>query len=192
VVLCLCLAAASCGSSSGTPTQPDAIKALQREARPIGQGPRFHEPVRGVEHGPCRPRLGHRVGAHIELYAADRVVLLPPGIGVHHPTAHLDGRITRARCYGDFVTLDPTGVVLVRAGSRPSLADLFSAWGQPVSRTQLAAFPAGAGKEVRVYVDGRRRAGAPATVLLQRHSEIVLEVGPYVPPHHGFSFLPSP
>ena len=137
-----------------------------REARPIGQGPRFHEPVRGVVHGPCRPRLGHRVGAHVELFAANRVVLLPTGIGVRHPTAHRDGRIIRARCYGDFVTLDPTGVVLIRAGSRPSLADLFSAWGQPLSRTQLTAFSAGTGQSVRMYVDGRRRAAPPAAVRL--------------------------
>jgi hypothetical protein len=41
---------------------------------------------------------------------------------------------------------------------------------------------------VRVYVGGRRVAGAPATVPLRRHAEIVVEIGPYVPPHRAYVF----
>jgi len=45
---------------------------------------------------------------------------------------------------------------------------------------------------VRAYVDGRRwTRTAPAAIPLTRHAEIVLELGPYVPPHRSFTFPPG-
>ena len=146
---------------------------------------------RGPVVGPCRRSLGRREGVHVELFAADRVVLVAAGIGTRPPRRLSEGRISSARCYGELVTLDPTGLVLVRAGSRPVLADLFRAWGQPLSSRRLASFSASAGGSVSVFVDGRRWAGTPREVPLRPHSEIVLEVGPYVPPHHAYTFPPG-
>ena len=60
------------------------------------------------------------------------------------PTDVSGGTVTRARCYGDLVTLDPTGVVLVRRNAA-ALCRLFRAWGQPLSSGRLASFRAGAG-----------------------------------------------
>jgi hypothetical protein len=42
-----------------------------------------------------------------------------------------------------------------------------------------------------VFVDGRARPGPPANVPLRRHTEIVLEAGPYVPPHPAYTFPPG-
>jgi hypothetical protein len=128
---------------------------------------------------------------HVEVFAADRVVLLPAGIGVRRPWSLLSGRITAARCYGALVTLDPTGLVLVRSGSRLSLGDLFRSWGEPLSATRLASFPAAKGSRVAVFVDGRAWPGAPGAVPLTAHAEIVLEVGPHVPPHSSYAFPPG-
>ena len=47
------------------------------------------------------------------------------------------------------------------------------------------------GDSVAVFVDGRPWRGPPAAVPLQRHSEIVLEVGPHVPPHAAYTFPPG-
>ena len=141
--------------------------------------------------GRCRPVLGPRVGVHVELFAANRVVLVAAGIGTRPPLRHSAGRITGAGCYGDLVTLEPTGVVLVRRGARLTLADLFRSWGQPLSSRRIASFPAGSGRSVVVFVDGRRLRGAPGTVPLSAHSEIVLEVGPHVPPHTSYTFPPG-
>jgi hypothetical protein len=127
----------------------------------------------------------------VEVFAAGRVLLLPAGIGTGPPRRSLDGRIVGARCYGAQVTLDPTGVVLVRPGARLTLGNLFSSWGEPLSRTRLASFTASAGTQVTVFVDGKRWPGAPAAVPLTRHAEIVLEVGPYVPPHTSYAFPPG-
>jgi hypothetical protein len=138
--------------------------------------------------GRCDRRLGPRDGVHVEVFAADRVVLLATGISTRAPYVYSSGRISAARCYGALVTLDPTGLVLVRRGMRLSLGQLFHAWGQPLTRQRLASFSAPAGTTVSVFVDGHRWRGEPAEVPLKRHDEIVLEVGPHVPPHTSYAF----
>jgi hypothetical protein len=180
-----------CGSSRGPSAASTVPAALLREARPIGLGVRFHSPSTGPVIGSCRRWLGPRTGVHVELFAENRVVLVAPGIGTRPPRAFSAGRITSARCYGALVTLDPTGVVLVRRGLRLSLADLFHSWGEPLSRSRLASFPAPRGTRVAAFVDGQRWHGPPAAVPLTTGSEIVLEVGPHVPPHRSFTFPPG-
>jgi hypothetical protein len=194
VLVTAALVTAGCGSAGQGASQPASTaipSALLSEARPIGVGPRFHPPVSGPVSGACQAALGPRDGVHVEVFAADRVLLLPAGIGTGPPRTSLDGRITAARCYGALVTLDPTGVVLVRPGAKLTLGTLFSSWGEPLSRTRLDSFTAAAGTEVAVFVDGKPWAGAPAAVTLTRHAEIVLEVGPHVPPHSSYAFPPG-
>jgi len=88
-------------------------------------------------------------------------------------------------------TLEPTGLVLTRPGSQLTTSDLFKSWGQPLSEVRLGPFRADPGRRVEVFVDGRRWSGPPGSVPLTRHSEIVLEVGPHVPPHHAYTFPPG-
>jgi len=172
-------------ATASPPASASIPQALLSEARPIGTGPRFTLAATGPVAGSCESALGPRFGVHVEVFAANRVLLLPAGIGLRGPSAELDGAIVKARCYGALVTLDPTGLVLVRPGSRLTLADLFRAWGQPLSGQRLTSF---GGSQVTVYVDGRRWNTAPASVPLTRHAEIVLEVGPHVPPHSSYAF----
>jgi hypothetical protein len=185
------LALSACGSKRDASQTPALPRQLVLEARPIGQGPRFHPPATGPVQGSCRPRLGPRIGVHLELFAANRVVLVAAGIGTRPPLTLFAGRIARARCYADLVTIDPTGLLLVRPGARLTVASVFRSWGQPLSSTRIAAFGAGPGRSVEVFVDGHRRIEAPASVPLTRHAEIVLEVGPYVPPHASYTFPPG-
>lgn len=188
------VALAGCGSAArpAPAAIPAAIPAaLAREARPIGHGPAFHPGAGGQVPGPCDRRLGPRLGVHVELFAAGRVVLVAAGIGVRPPIRQVEGRIASARCFGELVTLEPTGVVLVRPRARLTLSDLFRAWNQPLSAHRLASFSADPGDRVRVFVDGRARPGAPGPVRLRPHAEIVLEVGPYVPPHAFYHFPPG-
>jgi hypothetical protein len=180
-------ALAGCGGTSPATTGAGGAgvpAALAREARPIGRGPRFHPPASGPVLGPCRGALGRRAGVHVEVFGADRVVLIAAGIGARPPVRTDAGRIVAARCFGELATVDPTGVVLVRPGARLTLADLFASWGQPLGPRRLASFTG----PVRVYVDGRRIALNPRRVALSAHAEIVLEVGPYVPPHTAYRF----
>lgn len=182
------LVLAGCGSSGARTTTSEAIPAaLVRQARPIGRGPAFHPPARGAVPGLCRRSLGPRDGVHVELFAANRVVLVADEIGVRGPVTRSGGRITGARCFGDLVTLEPTGVVLVRRGSSLTVADLFRGWGRPLSAHGLLSFRG----RVTVFVDGHERPGPPGRVRLTRHAEIVLEVGTHVPPHPAYHFPPG-
>lgn len=183
--------ASSSSATAATASSSSIPASLLAQARPIGVGARFHPPVTGPVIGRCTPRLGARDGVHVELFARDRVVLISAGIGMRPPVVVSVGRVSSARCYGAVVTLDPTGLVLVRPGQHLTLAVLFKAWGQPLSSSRLASFSAAPGHRVAVFVDGRRWSGNPATVPLMPHSEIVLEVGPYVPPHASYTFPPG-
>ena len=188
---------AGCGAAARPPTvaltttTPPPPAALVAQARPIGRGARFQPPAIGAVVGPCDRRLGPRNGVHVEVFAANRGLLVPAGIGTRPPRRLSEGRISRARCYGSLVTLDPTGLVLVRPGSHRVLADLFRAWGQPLSAERVASFRASTGMRVAVFVNGRRWREAPGRVPLARHAEIVLEVGPYVPAHRSYTFPPG-
>jgi hypothetical protein len=135
--------------------------------------------------------LGPRVGVHVELFASNRVVVVPEGIGVRPPRRSTAGRISAARCYGDLVTLEQTGVILVRVGRRLRLADLFRAWGQPLSQKRLGPFRAPGTSRIEVFVNGRLWEGSPQGVPLKAHWEIVLEAGPHVPPHSSYRFPPG-
>jgi len=196
VALAALVLPAACGSGDQTAserssTTPQPPAALVAEARPIGRGARFQPPARGPVVGPCARHLGRRVGVHVEVFAANRVVLIPAGIGTRPPRSSSAGRISSARCYGELVTLDPTGLVLVRAGAHPVLADLFRSWGEPLSSRRLGSFQAPDGATVAVFVNGSPSRSAPERVPLARHSEIVLEVGPHVPPHRSYTFPPG-
>jgi hypothetical protein len=180
-----------CGSSGSGQTRAGIPSALLAQARPIGRGARFHPPVHDTVIGPCSPALGAREGVHVEVFAQNRVLLLAAGIGTLPPRTLHDGHIASARCYGALVTLDATGLVLVRDGTKLDAADLFRSWGQPLSPVRLTSFRAPTGTEVTVFVDGRRWYGAPGSVPLARHAEIVLEVGPHVPPHASYRFPPG-
>lgn len=197
-LLGLALLLGGCGSAvpqQGRPHRQASSEglsaALVAQARPIGRGARFEPRVTGPVLGACRRRLGARYGVHVEVFARDRVVLLPAGIGTPPPRRLLYGRLQGTRCYGDLVTLDPTGLVLVRPGRPLSTGDLFRSWGQRLSAGELAGFPAPAHTVVRAYVDGRRWLGRADRVPLRRHAEIVLEVSPFVPPHAAYTFPPG-
>ena len=181
---------AGCGASSALMTGTSRIpRSLLAGERPIGAGPRFQPPATGPLTAPCTATLGPREQAHIEVFGANRVVLLPAGMGTEPPRRFLDGRLLRAGCFGALVTVDPTGVVYFRPGTRLTLATLFRVWGQPLTARRVASFTGG---RTAVYVGGRRWPGAPGSVPLRDGEEIVVEIGPHVPPHRSFTFAPKP
>ena len=181
----LALAVAGCGESSNG--RDPGVEAARAGSRPLGVGPRFHPPSPTHAVADCRPGLGPRDGAHLELFAADRVVLFPSGIGTEPPRRTDAGRIRGARCFGPLVTLEPTGLVLVRKGERRTLGEFFSTWGKPLTRTRAADFTG----RVRAYVGGQPWRGDPRAIPLRRHAVIVLQIGPFVPPHHSYAFPPG-
>lgn len=129
------------------------------------------------------------VGAHLELFAHRRVVVVPAGIGMA-PPLRADGAYVRAaRCSYPVRTREPTGLLELdpRRGAF-TLGELFAIWGQPLSATRLAGFRAPPGTRVAAYLDGRPWPGDPRALPLRRHAVIVLEVAGHVPPHTTYRF----
>lgn len=149
---------------------------------PVGVGPTFQPTA--AAHGPCRPgRLtgGHRV--HVELFAAARVVAVPAAIGLGGARLRY-GRVVAARCRTALWTTDPSGVV--RFSGTRTLGSLFRVWGRRLDSGRLLSFRG----HVRLYRNGVLLAGDPGSLVLRQGDELVLEVGPYVPPHRTYSFPP--
>jgi hypothetical protein len=151
---------------------------------PIGVGPRFHPSAAPASIGAARAVGELRCGgivrlqrAHVEVFARRRVVIIPAGIGIAR---------TRA-CSYPARTLAPTGVVEFDAAKRLTVGAFFRIWGQPLGPRRLLSFAG----DVRAYVGGKRWRAPVRSIPLRRHAEIVLEVGPYVPPHAKFLFGPG-
>lgn len=173
----------------------DALPAPTPPLVRIGVGPRYRlpavsaavrarAPVSGLR---CRAEAVRRVGAHIELFARRKSLLIPPGVGIAPPHRRA-GRFVAGPCSYPLRTRERTGVIeLAPAGRALRVRDLFALWGQPLGPRRMAGFRG----PVRVWVDGRRRTGAPGTVPLRRHAQIVLEVGGYVRPHARYGFPPG-
>jgi pimeloyl-ACP methyl ester carboxylesterase len=154
---------------------------------PIGRGARFHPSARVPATGPGCTAGGKRYGVHLELFARGLVVLVPKGIGVARPFDTRGAFVEPRGCTYALRTLDPTGVIEVRVGTKATLGDFFALWGAPLSRTRLPGFTG----TVRAYVGGLPWRGDPSAIPLTRHAEIVLEIGPYVKPHRSYLFRPG-
>ena len=155
--------AAGCGA--GRSRSPDAgiPRALLAEARPIGHGSRFHPPAAGPVIGRCARGLGPRYGVHVEVFAGNRVVLIPAGIGTRPPRALSAGRISAAGCYGDLVTVEPTGVVLVRPGARRFHSRSVSRLGAAAVSSAVAVVSSVPWRQGRGVCRGAALAWAPRT-----------------------------
>jgi hypothetical protein len=136
----------------------------------------------------CLNARRSRVGAHVELFALGRVVIVPAGIGVAPPLRRDGAYVRGGRCSYALRTLEPTGVLELARGVPLTVRDLFAVWGQPLSATRLAGFRARPGHRVRAYVAGRAWGRALGAIPLRPHAQIVLEVGRYIPPHRSYLF----
>jgi hypothetical protein len=178
---------AGCGDGDAPP--------LPRSAPGVGPDARWRPPSLSRAVAAARPVRGmrcdrderRRFGVHIELFAARRVVLVAPGIGVAPPRVRDGAYVRGGRCWYPLRTREPTGVIEVEEDAPRTLGDLFALWGKPLGPRRLAGFRG----EVEAYVGGRRRHGDPRTIPLTRHAQIVLEVGGHVPPHTRYHFPPG-
>jgi hypothetical protein len=124
-------------------------------------------------HAPCAAAGSPVQRVHVELFANGFAIVMPARIGVRN-----------AHCRAHTWTTTPTGVV--RFDRAAKLGDLFSVWGMALGWRRLLGFHAG----VSVFRNGRRVRGDPRSVPLRDGDELVLETGPYIPPHRSFVFPP--
>ena len=149
--------------------------------RPIGVGPHFRLPPRGAAAAQgaaigalrCLPgRLAGPIVAHLEIFGRRDTLVIPAGIGVRPGS-----------CRYPLRTLVPTGLIVAQRRGL-TLGDLFAVWGQPLSAHRLAGFRG----PVAAFVGGRRVSGDVRRIAIRHHSQIVVEVSGYVPPHAHYVF----
>jgi hypothetical protein len=189
---------AGCGSAAAPRPGPLTID-LQR-TRPAGLGRAFRPPAIGnasvVAGAPvggmrCGRAAASPYGAHIELFALGRGIVVPAGIGIAPPERRAGPFVVGGRCVYALRTTAPTGVVDVdpAAWTRPpTVGELFELWGQPLSRWRLGSFVTPGRTPVVAFVDGRRWAADPRAIPLRRHAQIELELGQQLPPHPAYLF----
>jgi hypothetical protein len=196
------LAATGCASRSHRDAGAAAMAIDLARTRPLGSGPEFRPPPVGnpavalgapVGRLRCGPGPHSSYGAHIELFALNRGIAVPAGIGVAPPQHRAGAVVTGGRCAYPLRTVDPTGVVEVDStiARAPSVGELFELWGQPLSYDRLGRIAAPPGASVAAFVDGHRWSGDPRAIPLRRHVQIVLELGPPVEPHPSYTFPPT-
>jgi hypothetical protein len=159
---------------------------------PVSREPGFVLPAapREVVDGQAVSGMSCRVGrtvdaVHVEIFVDRKVLLLPAGIGLRPPLRRAGlSRLAGGKCAYPLHTLDPTGTVLVEHSQPRALGDLFAIWGQRLAPRRLLSFSG----RVHAFRNGRVWRGDPRRMPLQRHDEIVLEVGGYVPPHARYLF----
>jgi hypothetical protein len=176
------------GCGGGDPVLPRSAPGVGPDARwrppSLSRAVADAAPVAGMR---CSRAERARFGVHLELFAARRVVIVAPGIGVAPPRTRAGAYVRGGRCFYPARTREPTGVIEVEDGARLRLGDLFALWGQPLGPGRLAGFRG----RVEAYVGGRAWRGDPREIPLARHAQIVLEVGGHVPPHPRYHFPPG-
>jgi hypothetical protein len=175
-VVTMVVVSAGCGAGDD-----DGVPGPPIVTRPIGVGPGFRLPALGkvartgspVGALACSPgSLDGPVVAHLEIFARRDTLVIPPRIGV-----------VGGRCRYPVRTLVGTGLIVADRPGR-TLGDLFAIWGQPLGRRRLAGFRG----PVVAFVAGRRVAGDVRRIPIRHHSQIVVEVSGYVPPHAHYVF----
>ena len=124
-------------------------------------------------HAPCAHRGSPVARVHVELFANGFAIIIPARVGVRS-----------ASCRAHEWTTTPTGVVDFDAPA--TLGDLFTVWGEPLGRRRLLSFHGA----VSLFRNGVRVRGDPRSVALRDGDELVLETGPYIPPHRSYLFPP--
>ena len=110
--------------------------------------------------------------AHLDINVDGKPVAVPPYIGYVTTS-------TKALGLAPLHTHQQDGIIHVE-NSVPatfSLGQFFIEWGVRLSKDCIGGLCAGNGKELAVFVDGKRFAGDPASIVLKRHQEIAIQYG---------------
>jgi hypothetical protein len=197
MLIFLALLCTGCSTEAGSSTSRDLSSLPDlASARNVGHGPRFRpsptgtlaaraEPVDGMR---CLPPRRVLAVAHIEVFAAGHVVVVPAGIGFAPPLMRHGAYVNGGRCVYRIRTVAPTGLLLMEAGRPVTLGQFFDLWGQRLSRRMVAGFSPSSGTGVAVFIDGSRWRGDPSFASIAPRAQITIEVGPRVTPHARYRF----
>jgi hypothetical protein len=175
VIAAWALALWACGDAGG----PDGGGGGAATLAPAGDQAQ-HAPVDGISCDTSEQLLFH-IHAHLAIYVDGAERLLAAGIGIGPPLQLYQGAVVGGSCFSWLHTHDQSGVIHIESPVTRTftLGNFFDLWGQPLSASAVGP----AQGAVTVYQNGQAFAGDPATVPLDAHAVIQLDVGtPLVSP----------
>jgi hypothetical protein len=139
--------------------------------------------VHGIQCGPVE-QIAYHVHAHLAVYAAGQLQQIPAGIGIPQPIAEQTPEgpfVVNGKCFYWLHTHAPDGILHIESPTARiyTLGDFFAEWRQPLSATQVGS----ARGKVTAYLNGKRWRGSSASIPLQSHNVIQLDVGAPVVPY---------
>jgi hypothetical protein len=165
------------GSPATAPAGPEGIPLEQGTLLAAASTSATGQPVDGVS---CEAseQVVYHIHTHLAVYVDGRLRPLPAGVGIVEPvpqqSAH--GAFDQAsRCYYWLHVHAQDGIIHVESPTRATytLGQFFAIWRQPLSRSQVGP----ARGAVTAYVDGKTFTGDPATIPLEEHEVVQLDVG---------------
>ena len=163
--------------TSPPPTLPAVSVPLTTAAPPWGP-PALTVPDRTAQYTeaaglPCAEEmLQVHYHAHLDINGDGNAVVVPQYVGFVVQGTNVVG-------LAPLHTHDNTGIIHIE-NSVPAtftLEQFFIEWGVKFSPNCLGPYCAGKGKELAVFVDGKRYTGDPTKLVLKMHQEIAIEYG---------------
>ncbi|HUY71200.1 MAG TPA: hypothetical protein VMV08_03090 [Gaiellaceae bacterium] len=143
---------------------------------------------------PLRGTLYRHDHVHLDLFVNGKKVTVPAGIGLAEPVDNGPCPNTGLGTQGDCATRhiftaqvanspihthSTSGIIHIEP-DRPgvfTLGQFFDEWGVRLNSGCLGSYCAGGGKQLRVYVNGKRSSGNPRSIVLTNHQEIAVAFG---------------
>ena len=143
---------------------------------------------------PLRGTLYRHDHVHLDLFVNGRKVTVPAGIGLAEPIDNGPCPNAGLGAQGDCVTRhiftaevanspihthSTSGIIHIEP-DRPgifTLGQFFDEWGVRLSSDCVGGYCAGGGKQLRVYVNGKRSSGNPRSIVLTNRQEIAVVFG---------------
>jgi len=110
--------------------------------------------------------------AHLDLIVDGKPMTVPPGLGYVATGSKVLG-------LAPLHTHDASGVIHIENDVPATfvLGQVFTEWGVRFTPSCLGAYCAGGGKQLAVFVDGKRQSGDPTRIVLSKHEEIAVVYG---------------
>ena len=124
-------------------------------------------PSASVPCGPSEVFIRHE-HAHLTILIRGQIKTVPAFIGI----------TATQICW--LHTHDTSGIIHVEAGDSRTftLGDFFALWRQPLNETTIDGDRVGTGESIQATVNQQAYTGAPETIVLKNHEDIVLQLGP--------------
>jgi hypothetical protein len=165
-----------------------ATAGLGLQGRPAPWPPEYAHLARrlGALHLPGESDAAFHIHVRLRIFVGGQPVPVPAGIGIDPAVG-----------YAPLHTHDASGVIHVESPTvrTYTLGELFDVWGVRFTPGCLGGDCTAGGRQLRVYVDGRRYRGDPTALALAAHQELVVAFGTAAqlpsPVPSGYQFPPG-